>query len=186
MRIALASLRSVSPYSQSRPIQSIKSRDETHDEFEQRTWRERCHVDSKGIVFMPPMAFKNCMSEAAKYKSIQVPGKGKTTYTKYFEAGILCKEILSLGVHIDSVKGERLFVPGSGRRGDGKRVWKTFPVFSEWSGVVEFLVLDDIIDEDVFQQHLVDAGQFIGVGRFRPRNNGYYGRFAVEGIEWKC
>ena len=24
------------------------------------------------------------------------------------------------------------------------------------------------------------GGQFIGMGRFRPRNNGYYGRFNVE------
>jgi hypothetical protein len=100
MRIAFAKLKSVSPYSQSRPVQSIKTRDQTHDEFEQATWRERCHVDSKGIVFIPPMNFKNCIAEAAKYKSIQIPGKGKSTYTKHFEAGILCKEPLSLGVKI--------------------------------------------------------------------------------------
>ena len=184
MRIAVATLKSVSPYSQSRPVQSIKTRDETHDEFEQRTWNERCHVDSKGIVFIPPMNFKNCIAEAAKYKSIQIPGKGKSTYTKHFEAGILCKEPLSLRIHIDKVVGERLFVPASGKRGDGKRVWKTFPVFAEWSGDVEFLILDEIIDEDTFRAHLVDAGQFIGIGRFRPRNNGFYGRFSVENVKW--
>ncbi len=32
-------------------------------------------------------------------------------------------------------------------------------------------MLDDIIDQDVFRVHLEDAGQFIGIGRFRPRNN---------------
>jgi hypothetical protein len=185
MRVAFASLKSVSPYSQSRPVQSIKTRDQTHDEFEQATWKERCHVDNKGIVFIPPMNFKNCIAEAAKYKSIQIPGKGKSTYTKHFEAGILCKEPLSLGVKLADVKGERLFVPASGKRGDGKRVWKTFPVFSEWEGAVEFLILDEIIDEETFELHLVDAGQFIGIGRFRPRNNGFYGRFSVEGIDWK-
>lgn len=185
MRIALARLKSVSPYSQSRPVQSTKSRDETHGDFEQRTWRERCHVDDKGVVFVPPMSFKNCIAEAAKYKSIQIPGKGKSTYTKHFEAGILCKEILPLGVQLKDVQGERLFVPADGRRGSGKRIWKTFPVFPTWSGDVEFLVLDDLIDEEVFLNHLVDAGQFIGIGRFRPRNNGFYGRFAVEGVTWK-
>lgn len=184
MRIALAKLRSVSPYSQSRPVQSRKSRDETHDDYEQRTWRERCHVDGKGLTYIPPMSFKNCIAEAAKYKSIQIPGKGKSTYTKHFEAGILCKEPLPLGVAIDAVVGERLFVPADGRRGSGKRVWKTFPVFPTWTGEVEFLVLDDLIDEEVFLNHLTDAGQFIGIGRFRPRNNGFYGRFAVESVRW--
>jgi len=56
---------------------------------------------------------------------------------------------------------------------------------NQWGGEVEFCILDDIIDKDVFQTHLEDAGQFIGIGRFRPRNNGFYGRFAVEGIKWK-
>ena len=185
MRIAIATLRSVSPYSQSRPVQSLKSRDETHDDFEQRTWRERCHVDGKGQAYIPPMGFKNCIAEAAKYKSIQIPGKGKSTYTKHFEAGILCKEPMPLGVALEDIKGERLFVPADGKRGGGKRVWKTFPVFHEWSGEVEFLVLDELIADEVFHNHLVDAGQFIGIGRFRPRNNGFYGRFAVENIVWK-
>jgi hypothetical protein len=184
MRIALAELKSVSPYSQSRAISSLKSRDETHDDFEQRTWRERCHTDADGMCYIPPMVFKNCIAEAAKYKSIQIPGKGKSTYTKHFEAGILCKEVVPLGIHRDKVQGERLFVPTDGKRGSGKRVWKTFPVFPRWEGTVEFLILDEIIDEETFQVHLIDAGQFIGIGRFRPRNNGFYGRFEVGGIVW--
>lgn len=184
VKTARAHLKSVSPYSQSRFIQSTKSRDETHDDFEQRTWKERLHIDENGIVFIPPTSFKNCLAEAAKYKSIQIPGKGKTTYTKHFEAGVMVCEPLSLGIHVDDVKGEALHVPSDGRRGGTKRVMKTFPIIPSWSGVVEFLVLDEIINEDVFQSHLEDAGKFIGVGRFRPRNNGYYGRFEVVKIEW--
>jgi hypothetical protein len=168
----------------SKAVQSKKSRDETHDDFEERTWRERCHVDEHGTVFIPPMAFKNCLAEAAKYKSEQIPGKGKATYTKHFEAGVMCKEPLSLGVKLNDVHGMRLFVPADGKRGGGKRVWKTFPYVPSWSGIVEYCVLDDIIDEDVFQLHLEDAGKFIGIGFFRPRNNGYWGRYSVEDIEW--
>jgi hypothetical protein len=184
MKIAIARLKSVSPYSQSRPVQSRKTRDETHDDFEERTWRERCHTTPAGEVYIPPMSFKNCIAEAAKYKSIQIPGKGKSTYTKHFEAGILCKEPLPLGMKADAITGERLFVPSDGRRGGSSRVWKTFPLIQEWTGDVEFLILDEVVNEDVFHSHLVDAGQFIGIGRFRPRNNGFYGRFSVESIKW--
>ena len=184
MKLALCTLEGMSPYSQSRAVATKKTRDETHEEHEERTWRERCHTDKGGQVVIPPMAFKNCLAEAAKYKSIQIPGKGKSTYTKHFEAGIMVIDPVPLGVNVKDIQCEKLFVPASGRRGDGKRVWKTFPLIQEWSGEVKIYVLDEIIDEDVFRLHLEDAGQFIGIGRFRPRNNGFYGRFKVNGIEW--
>ena len=184
MRKAICSLRSVSPYSQSRYLGEKKTRDETHDAFEKRTWRNRLHFDKSGQVFIPPMAFKNCLSEAAKYKSIQIPGKGKSTYTKHFEAGILVVDPLVLNVSKDEVDGEWLHVPSDGRRGGTTRVEKCFPVIHEWSGNVEFLIFDEIVTDEVFAEHLTDAGSFIGIGRFRPRNNGYYGRFSVESIKW--
>ena len=83
------------------------------------------------------------------------------------------------------VKGEWLFVPSDGVRGSGKRVDKCFPVIHEWGGNVTFHVLDETITEDVFLNHLKQAGAFIGIGRFRPRNNGFYGRFAVQSVTWQ-
>ena len=68
-----------------------------------QTWRERCHVNDDKVVQIPPMAFKCCLSEAAKYKSVQIPGRGKATYTKHFEAGVLCVKPVSLGITIDEV-----------------------------------------------------------------------------------
>lgn len=192
MRIATATLHSISPYSQSRNYEmevertgrATGSKTETSKDYEARTWRARCHVDKDGQIVIPPMAFKNCLAEIAKYLSVQIPGKGKSTYTKHFEAGVMVLDGLTLPVKRDDVPGEWLFVPGDGRRGGGKRVWKCFPVIHEWKGPVTFHVLDDVISEEVFAQHLRDAGNFIGVGRFRPRNNGYYGRFEVKKIAW--
>lgn len=184
MITAKAKLKSASPYSQSRFIREKKTRDETHGDFEERSWRQRLHVDDEGHVIIPSMSFKNCLSEAAKYKSIQIPGKGKSTYTKHFEAGILCVEPLRLDVKAADVQGEWLHVPSDGKRGGTTRVEKCFPLIPRWSGEVEFLIFDEIITEEVFLAHLQDAGRFIGVGRFRPRNNGYYGRFSVDGVSW--
>jgi len=186
MKIAMAKLVSAAPYSQSKPVASEKSRDETHRDFEERTWKERCHVNNNGQVFIPPMAFKNSLSEAAKYKPVKIPGGGgKANYTKHVEGGVLVTEPLVLPVKIDDVEGEWLFVPSDGRRGGGKRVWKCFPVIQDWEGTVAFNVFDDILDNEVFEQYLDDMGRFIGIGRFRPRNNGFYGRFSVEGVKWE-
>ena len=47
-----------------------------------------------------------------------------------------------------------------------------------------FYVLDDIITESVFAQVLRSAGLLVGLGRFRPENRGFYGRFQVDSIKW--
>ena len=191
MRVATARLESISPYSQSRHYETPKlarpngTVTESAKDYEERTWRERCHVNGDGShLYIPPMAFKNCLAEIAKYLSVQIPGKGKSTYTKHFEAGVMVLDGLSLPETKEAVDGEWLFVPSSGRRGDGKRVSKCFPIIRSWKGDVVYHVLDDVITPDVFDQHLRDAGNFIGIGRFRPRNNGYYGRFKVNSVKW--
>jgi hypothetical protein len=185
MKTARCKLKSMSPYSQSRYIPEKRGRDVTSEDFEKRVWKERCHWNEEGNLFIPPMSFKNCLSEAAKYKSIQIPGKGKSTYTKHFEAGVLVVNPVVLPITQKTIQSEVLHVPTDGRRGGTKRVEKTFPLIPSWSGVVEFLILDEIITEAVFREHLSDAGSFIGIGRFRPRNNGFYGRFIVESVDWK-
>lgn len=185
MKLAIAQLKSVSPYSQSRHYEVEKLAKERPDDYEARTWRERMHSTSTGYVFMPPMAFKNCLSEIAKYLHEQIPGQGKSTFTKHFVSGVLVLEGPTLPILKEDVKGEWLFVPADGKRGSGKRVKRCFPLIESWRAQVEFNILDETITEDVFRRHLVQAGQFIGVGRFRPQNNGYYGRFVVESVEWK-
>lgn len=186
MKTAIAHLKSISPYSQSRHYTlPEKSQKESAADYEKRTWRERMHVTDDGYVFIPAMAFKNCLSEAAKFLSKKIPGKGKSTYTKHFEAGVLVVDGLVLPNKKEEVEGQWLFVPSDGRRGSGSRVDKCFPVVKSWEGDVTFFVLDETIDKDAFEEHLKEAGQFIGLGYFRPRNNGFWGRFSVENIDWK-
>lgn len=184
MKTATVTIKGISPYSQARYHETEKLAKENHRDYERRTWRNRLHVNEDGLVFIPPMAFKNCLSEAAKFLSIQIPGKGKATYTKHFEAGVLVVTPSILDIKPDDVEGEWLFVPADGKRGSGKRVNKCFPVIKSWEAKVEFLIVDETITQDVFKQHLEEAGKFIGIGRFRPRNNGFYGRFKVEEMSW--
>lgn len=181
---ATVSLVGESPYSQAGYYDVPMLDRELKADYEKRTWRERLHVNSDGYVYIPAMAFKNCIAEAAKYMSIQIKGKGKATYTKHFESGIIVDKDAVLDIKKDDVDCEKLFVPSDGVRGSGKRVIKYFPVIRQWKADVHFIIADQIITEEVFQEHLEAAGLLIGIGRFRPRRNGYYGRFAVENIVW--
>jgi hypothetical protein len=182
MKTVVARIEGVSPYSQSKAIQSPRKTGETHDAYEQRTWRERMHVDENGIVFIPPMAIKNMLSDCARFLSESVPGKGKATYTKHFEAGIMVLSPASIGVKADEVKGETLHVPSKGVKGGGERVFKTFPFIPKWSAELEIIVIDPTLESklDKVEEYLRHAGKFIGLGRFRPRNGGFYGRFEVK------
>lgn len=183
MRTVKASLKSISPYSQSRFYEVPKLERELPAEYEERTWMERLHVNKDGNVYIPPMALKNCLSDAAKYMGIQIPGKGKSNYKKHFEAGLIVTSPIILPIKKEDVNGEWLFLPSNGNRGDGKRVKKCMPLIAEWSGEATFYIVDEIITLDVFRRHLEAAGSFIGLGRFRPRNNGFYGRFEVLSVK---
>lgn len=185
MKVARFKLVGKSRYSQGKHISAEKKPKESAADFEKRVWRERLHYDASGEVFIPPMAIKKTLEECAKFLSIQIPGKGKATYTKHFEAGVMCLNPVYLGVNKDKVGGEELFVPSDGKSGSGSRVLKTFPYVDNWSGEAEVLILDETITEEVFTSHLKQAGQFIGLGRFRPRNRGYYGRFVPENLTFE-
>lgn len=174
-----------SPYCQSRYHGTPKLDKEGSDDHEKRTWMERMHVNKDGIVVIPALSIKNCLSEAAKFLSMQVSGKGKATYTKHFEAGVLVVDDTPVGVKKSDVKPQQMFVPASGKRGDGKRVMKYFPVMPEWGGAVDVFILDETITKDVFLRHFEEAGKFIGLGSFRPRNNSIFGRFDVELLGWE-
>ena len=185
MAVAVCKLKSVSPYSQSKHYEVDKLEKESHADYEKRTWRERCHYDSGGNLFIPPMAFKNGIAEAAKRLAMKIPGKGQKTYTAHFEGGVLVMDPVPLPFTKDAVPGEWLFVPSDGKRGSGSRVSKCFPLVHEWEGDVTFHILDETITLEVFKAHLKEFGMFVGVGRFRPKNNGYYGRFSIVDIQWQ-
>lgn len=184
MKSAIITIRGLSPYSQSKAHETPKLSKELDDAYEQRTWRARMHVTEDGHVEIPGSALANAIKDAAKYLAIQVPGKGKTAYTKHFEAGIMVPDGIRLDVLAADVVADRLFVPSHGIPGGGKRVWKWFPRIDVWGGSFTCFVFDDVITEGVFRQVLSAAGQLIGLGRFRPRNRGTYGRFAVDSVNW--
>lgn len=223
MKIATVELVSLSPYSQSRPHTTPKRNKENAQDYETRTWPHRLHLDDDGVL-IPAMAFKNCLSEAAKFLSLPIPGKGKETYTKHFDAGVLVtvpSEIYhpktgdrivppsDLGLlavklsnaptiseqeeqklsgwkrPVNEVWGDWIFTPSTGVPGSGKRVWRCYPMVDSWSCKVTFNILDDTITEEVFKKVLTQAGQLIGLGRFRVRNRGTYGRFAIASMTWQ-
>lgn len=184
MRFVKVTMENITPYSQSRQHEAPKLDKETSDAYEKRTWREKCSFTDKDEVFIPAMAFKQSLDAAAKKLGLQIPGKGKATYTKYFVADVICDADVPLGLSKNDVDSVRISANVDGVRGSGKRVWRIFPVVPTWGAVGAFTVMDDTVTPQVFEEVFKIAGMSIGIGRFRPEKGGLNGRFRATKFEW--
>lgn len=179
-RICEAKIIGISPYSQSKVMESEKMPKEDGDAYDARCWREHAHVNDKGVVVIPAASFKKALESAARLLKERVPGKGQSEYGKHFKVGVMIMENPSIGVKFKDLKCEKIYANADGKSGSGSRVWRRYPLFKEWSCVVRFVILDDTISKEVFERHLEEAGRLVGIGRWRGENGGMYGRFLAK------
>lgn len=114
-------------------------------------------------------------------ESMMVEAARKTREGQQVTAGVLVPEDHPL-VYDGPKDVESLFGGGASRwvdsRGAGvqkARVWRTRPIFPEWSLCFRLGYLPDLLSESDIGPMLAKAGQIIGLGDYRPR----YGRFTV-------
>jgi hypothetical protein len=88
------------------------------------------------------MAFKMALDSCAKLLGHKIPGRRNATWTKHFLSSVLVSDDVPTGVRKEDVRGERVYVNADGVRGNGKRVWRTFPVIDAWEASVTFHVAD--------------------------------------------
>jgi hypothetical protein len=187
VRTATAQLIGIAPYSPSRHYDDIVPRleKESAEAYDKRTWREHANYDqATRQMFIPPMGLKLAIAEAAKRLSIKIPGKGKATFTKNILSGVIAAERVWLGVKMEDAQMEAFLANSDGRRGSGSRVTRRFPIIHDWKATAVLQLIDDEVPTEIFERCLKEAGNLIGVGRFRPQNGGYFGRFTVKSIKW--
>lgn len=184
MKKAICTLRSVTPLTLGKFHQTPKLNKELPGDYETRTWKERAHYTDDEFVKIPGAMFANCIRESARFLSIQIPNKGKSTFTKHFDAGIIVYGDIVTKIKKEDLQGTAVNVPSDGKMGGTKRVVKIFPIVHDWEGELTVYIGDDIITEDVFEQVLRNAGNLIGIGTWRPRNRGMNGRFEVVDLKF--
>jgi len=192
MRLLTVTITGTTPYSQSRafdqetlPEALRKQPKETHDDYDKRLWREKTTVNARGFVIVPAAGLKQAIDSAAKMLSIQIPNKGKATYSKEFVRGVAVFDALDLGVKKSEVNFIRIHANADGIRGSGKRVFRTFPVIpAPWGGALKIHVISETVPDDIVERVVKASGLFVGVGRFRPENGGSNGRYEVSDYRW--
>jgi len=66
-------------------------------------------------------------------------------------------------------------------RATGGRIVRYRPIFKDWSLRVRVNVDTDLLPLGLARKILDDAGNYVGIGDFRPQRKGPYGRFRVDG-----
>lgn len=187
MRTVTLHIDGVTPYSYSAPFITEKKSGESADDFEKRTWRNRCHALPDGSLIIPGIVFKKALDSAASFRGERIPGKGMKTWAKRFMPGVFISDPLKVApaAKKDEVRGEWLYVSADGRKDSGgSKVWRCFPMLDAWGGDLTVHVLDDSITKPVFEAHVETMGMFVGVGRFSPRVGGFLGRFKATVEKW--
>lgn len=190
-----ATLVGITPYSSNKADQLEKMDGEDDVAVENRRKVERVHKNKKGEVCIPAITFVNMLASTAKRVGMPVPGSKKERYTKSFVSGVIppmadpVLRRLSDGTAFkaeeigktDDSRFEAVYCHSDGKRegGSGKRVTRFYPYFEGWVIDIELEVIDPKLTPDIVLQHLVCAGMYNGLGRFRPQNRGTLGRFRV-------
>lgn len=186
--IATVTLKSLSPYSQSRQHDEPKHEGESHDAYDRRTWRHKMTTaerNGRKTVVIPAHGLHQAIVAAAKYSGAQIKGQGKKTWTAKFASGIAILEDPALNIDPETVQSVTLSQNADGIRGSAKRVMRTFPIIPEWESTFQVYILDPIITEEMFREMVGAAGMLIGIGRFRPEKTGGQGRFVIKHLEWE-
>lgn len=190
INIASVTISGLSAYSQSRKHDEPKKAGgkESPDAYDERTWRSHLTTETvkgKETVVIPAHGMHQALAAAAKYSKRKIVGQGKSTWTQKFNSGITIPQNPSLGIDPKEVIGQQFSCSSTGERGAGKRVTRWYPmIMPPWSSTFEVWILDREITQEIFKEMLEICGMFIGIGRFRPENGGYNGRFSVAKFSW--
>jgi len=186
--VATVSLKSMSPYSQSRQHDEPEFENEAKDVYEKRSWLSKAHLSEKGTLVIPAVSMHQALTEAAKYSKRQIPGQGKATWTAKFKSGITIMQNIDTGITKDQIPFIDVRCDSQGNTGAmaGRRVLRRFPQVAEWAGKFDIWILDPIITAEILREMLDIAGLFIGIGRWRPSmSGGLNGRFTVADFKWQ-
>ena len=186
MRMCRIKIKSITPYSASRPVDIERNKSEGHEEFDKRIWREKAHFTKDEDVFIPGVSFKLALDEVASMLNEKIKGKGNQTYGKIVSTATVAMSDLFIGVKKSDLKSITIFANLDGKRGGTVRGNRTFPIVPSWEGSVDFQIFNDELPAEVFERYMTQAGLLTGVGRGRPgmKAPAGNGRFQPLSFEW--
>ncbi|MDD5338193.1 MAG: hypothetical protein PHG35_02110 [Dehalococcoidales bacterium] len=127
--------------------------------------------DEKGKIYEPASHIEGALKVASK--SLKIPGKRGATYSKLIGSAVLVEpDVIYHKITAYETDARPVVVQRA-------RIVRYRPMFKDWELSFELIIGDDQIPINVLKQALDHAGQYVGIGDFRPGRGGKFGKFMV-------
>lgn len=136
-----------------------------------------CYRNSEGKCFIPSDQLKGSFINAGSYVKSKVGGRSKSM-----------KQIVAA---MFNVIPEQILIPdydaidkrSAVNRNVKARIVAIRPKWTTWSLEFTLEVGENSITTETIRSIIEYAGNYVGIGSFRPTNNGMFGRFELTSIE---
>lgn len=174
----------VTPYMQHR-MDDKKLEDwekERHDVIENRNLNDpdkiraefHCYRNGSGKCFIPAEHIRGALINAGTYVKSKVGAQSKSMKT------IVASMFMVSPAHIDLPDWQEVDKRSAVNRNVKARVIVIRPKWNDWSVTFDLNVLNDSISKEMVAKVLSYAGDYVGIGSYRPTANGMYGKFTAE------
>jgi hypothetical protein len=135
------------------------------------------YINSKGKCYIPSEHIRGSMINAGGYVKSKVGNKAKSMKNIVAAMFFISPEEILIGE--DFVIDKRSAV----NRNIKARVISIRPKWEKWKASFVLSVDNDTITKETIVTIIEYAGQYVGIGSFRPTANGYFGRYKLNSIE---
>jgi hypothetical protein len=130
-----------------------------------------------GIIFMPSEHIRMSLIGAGKFIKSKVGNANKNMSNIVAAMFYIAPEELPLKQEYDIDKRSAV------NQNIKARIITIRPKFKDWETEFELVVDNDTITEDTIKKLLDYAGNYVGLGSYRPEHKGQFGRFKVSSFE---
>lgn len=127
--------------------------------------------DEKGKIYEPSSHIEGALTIASR--TLKIPGRRGATYAKLIGSAVSVEPDVIYHKNVNYEIDARPVVV------QRARVVRYRPIFKNWELSFEVIVSDDQIPMEVIKLALDHAGQYVGLGDFRPGKGGKFGKFMV-------
>lgn len=133
-----------------------------------------CYRNGNGKCYIPADQLRGSFIGAGSMVKAKVGGRSKSMKQ------VVAAMFMVTPDHIEIPDFDSIDKRSAVNKNVKARVMVIRPKWTEWEADFKLNVMNDTITNDTVKSIIENAGDYIGIGSFRPTNNGMFGRFQVE------
>lgn len=133
-----------------------------------------CYRNGNAKCFIPSDHLRGSFITAGSAVKAKVGGRSKSMKQ------VVAAMFMVTPDHIELPDFDTIDKRSAVNRNVKARVIVIRPKWSTWSVEFELNVMSDTITKETVKEIIEYAGNFVGIGSFRPTNNGMFGRFEIK------